>query len=267
MNSVLLTGANGRIGKVLREGLRGVVPLLRVTELTPLSEAQPGEELQYADLTKMDECERVMAGIDCVVHMAGQAVEADWDAVLEKNIIAVYNVFEAARKQKVQRVIYASSHHAIGFYRRSRRIDNMVAPRPDSRYGVSKVFGEAMGRLYADKYGLSVACLRIGVHRPAPEDVRHLSAWISSRDITQLVRRCIEAPPFHYAMIYAVSKNSRSFWDNPDAKLVGYEPQDSADDYAEQLLSANVKEDPIAEPFQGGYYCPREFVGDPKRVD
>lgn len=267
MTNVLLTGANGRIGKVLRQGLRGVYPLLRVTDLAPVGTAAPGEEVQTGDLTRPEDAERLMAGIDCVVHMAGQSVEAAWPAILEKNIVAVYNVFEAARKQKVRRVIFASSHHAIGFYRRERVIDNTVPPRPDSHYGVSKAFGEALARLYADKYGLSVACLRIGVVRVKPEDVRHLSVWISPRDMIQLVRRCIEAPALHYAMIYAVSANKNSFWNNPDAKIVGYQPEDTADVYAAELLAASKGEDPVAAPFQGGYYCPPEFCGELSRID
>jgi uronate dehydrogenase len=267
MKNILLTGANGRIGKVLRQGLRGVYEKLRVSDVTPLGAANPGEDMQYADLTDPQEAERVMEGIDCVVHMAGQSVEADWPAILAKNISAVYNVFEAARRQKVKRVIFASSHHAIGFYRRERIIDNQVPPRPDSRYGVSKAFGEALGRLYADKYGLAVACLRIGVVRVKPEDVRHLSVWVSPRDMLQLVRRCIDAPAYHYAMIYAVSANSRAFWKNPAAELIGYRPEDSADTYAAELLAAAKPENPLAAPFHGGYYCPPEFCGDPSRID
>ncbi len=267
MKNILLTGAAGRIGKSLRENLRGAYPLLRVTDIALLGAAQAGEEVQQADLTDLEAVERVMDGIDCVVHMAAQGVEADWANVLNKNIVAVYNVFEAARKMKVKRVIYASSHHAIGFYRRSRVIDNTVAPRPDSRYGVSKVFGEALGRLYADKHGLSVACIRIGVCRVKPEDVRHLSVWVSYGDMARLVRACIGARDFHYLTIYGVSKNSCSFWKNPDAKLVGYEPADSADDYAAELLAAATPEDPLAAPFHGGYYCPREFSSDPSKID
>lgn len=267
MKNVLLTGANGRIGKVLRQALRGLYPLLRVTDLTPLGAAAPGEDVQTGDLTRPEEAERLMTGIDCVVHLAGQSVEADWPAILDKNIIAVYNVFEAARRRNVKRVIFASSHHAIGFYRRERIIDNRVPPRPDSRYGVSKAFGEALARFYADKYGLSVACLRIGVVRVKPEDVRHLSVWISPKDMAQLVRCCIDAPAIHYAMIYAVSANKNTFWNNPDAALVGYRPEDSADDYAAELLAAGKTEDPLAAPFQGGYYCPPEFSGEPSRID
>ena len=267
MKNVLLTGANGRIGKVLRQGLSGVYEVLRVSDLTPLGAAQPGEEVLHADLGNPQEAERVMEGIDCVVHMAGQSIEADWPTILAKNVSAVYNVFEAARKQNVKRVIFASSHHAIGFYRRDRVIDNQVPPRPDSRYGVSKAFGEALGRFYTDKYGLSVACLRIGVVRVKPEDVRHLSVWISQRDMIQLVRRCIEAPVYNYAMIYAVSANSRAFWKNPDAELIGYRPEDSADTYAAELIAAAKPENALAAPFQGGYYCPPEFCGDPSRID
>ena len=141
-----------------------------------------------------------MAGIDCVVHLAGMPVEAAWEKVLPLNIEGCYNVFEAARRAGVKRIIFASSNHAVGFHRRERFIDTNVVPRPDTRYGVSKVFGEALGRLYADKYGLSVACLRIGsfLTPDRPTEARQLLTWISHRDMVQLVRRCIDYPDLSF---------------------------------------------------------------------
>ena len=165
-----------------------------------------------------------MEGIDVVVHMGGRGTEAEWEVIHEKNIVGTYNVFEAARRQKVRRVIYASSHHAVGFYRRSNTLDLSVAPRPDGPYGVSKVFGEALGRMYADKHGMSVVSLRIGAFRQKPEDIRHLSVWLSPRDCLQLIIKCIEAPDLHYAVIYGISNNTRSIWDNSGAALIGYKP-------------------------------------------
>src|SRR5258707_11240541 len=132
-----------------------------------------------------------MADIECGVHLAGASVESPWDRVLPLNIEGCYKTFEAARRQGVKRVIFASSNHAVGFHRRERFIDNTVLPRPDTRYGVSKVFGEAVGRLYAHKYGLSVACLRIGPFRTPdrPIEARHLLTRISQPGMVELVRR------------------------------------------------------------------------------
>jgi nucleoside-diphosphate-sugar epimerase len=141
------------------------------------------KEAITADIRDIAAIEKAMDGIDCVVHLAGASVESPWDKVLPLNVEGCYNTFEAARRQGVKRVIFASSNHAVGFHRRERFMDNTVVPRPDTRYGVSKVFGEAVGRLDADKYGLSVACLRIGTFRTPdrPIEARQLLTWISRR--------------------------------------------------------------------------------------
>ena len=173
---ILITGAAGNIGQVLRVGLRGSYPLVRLSDITPLGKAKQSEELCCVDIRNMDALEKSMEGIECVVHLAGIPGEDSWDQILPMNIEGCYNVFEAARRQRVKRVVFASSNHAVGFHPRRRFIDNTVEPRPDGRYGVSKVFGEAVGRLYADKYGLSVACLRIGTFRTPdrPSEARQL---------------------------------------------------------------------------------------------
>src|SRR5580692_1889913 len=231
---VLITGAAGQIGDALRKGLRGSYSLIRLADIAPLGTAEAGEEIQSADIRDIPALEKAMTGIDCVMHLAGQPEEAEWEKVLSLNIEGCYNVFEAARRQGVKRVVFASSNHAIGFHRRERFIDNMVAPRPDSRYGVSKVFGEALGRLYADKHGLSVACLRIGTFRnpDRPADARQLLTWISHRDMVQLVRRCIDYPHYHFVIIYGVSNNLRSRWDNSNVRFLGYRPQDDSEMFA-----------------------------------
>src|SRR5690349_20194276 len=143
MKRILITGAAGQIGTALRRGLRGSYPLIRLLDVMPLGSPETGEELVSADICDMPAIEQAMAGIDCVVHLAGASVESPWDKVMPLNIEGCYNVFEAARRHGVKRVVFASSNHAVGFHRRERFIDNTVVPRPDTRYGVSKVFGEA----------------------------------------------------------------------------------------------------------------------------
>ncbi len=269
MTRILITGAAGQIGVALRQGLRGAYSLVRLLDVAPLGAAQAGEEVVAADIRDMPALENAMTGIDCVVHLAGASVESPWDKVLPLNIEGCYNVFEAARRHGVKRVIFASSNHAIGFHRRERFIDNTVVPRPDSRYGVSKVFGEAVGRLYADKYGLSVACLRIGTFRnpDRPNDARQLLTWISHRDMVQLVRRCIDHPDYHFVIVYGVSNNLRSRWDNTNAKFLGYRPEDDSEKFAAEILAKGEKENEIAAQFHGGFYTPMEFAGDPSRID
>jgi uronate dehydrogenase len=267
---VLLLGAAGGIGGAVREGLAGRYGLMRLADIVPLTRAGEDEDCVRADLLDMASLVSAMAGIDCVVHMAGVPVEPEteaWDKVLPANIVGVHNLFEAARLAGVKRVIFASSHHAVGFHRRGSPMTATVAPRPDSYYGVSKVFGEAMGRMYADKFGLQVASLRIGAYRPEPSDLRQLAVWVSPRDMVELVRCCIEAPDFSYVTAWGVSANTRNFWDNREAEILGYVPRDNAEDWAESILASSPSEDPVAAPFQGGWYCAKDFVGDPERVD
>jgi uronate dehydrogenase len=176
-------------------------------------------------------------------------------------------VFEAARRQGVRRVVYASSHHAVGFYRRARVIDQNVVPRPDGIYGVSKVFGEAVGRLFADKHGLSVACLRIGAFRETPTDRLLLYVWLSPRDAVHLVQCCIDAPDYHFITVYGISDNARSGYRNKDLDFLGYKPQDKAEDYAVDIMRAPDTEDPISRQFHGGMYTPMGFDGDTARIE
>jgi len=222
-----------------------------------------------ANLENMGACENMMLGIDCVVHLGGVAFEDSWERILPANIAGCYNVFEAARRQHVKRVIFASSNHAVGFHRREHIIDASVVPRPDTRYGVAKVFGEALGRLYADKYGLSVASLRIGTFRnpDRPDNARHPLTRISHRDIVLLVRRAIDHPDYHYVVVYGVSNNKRSRWDNSSADFLGYRPEDDSEIYADEVLAKGEVENEISAQFHGGFFCPMEFVGDTDRIE
>jgi uronate dehydrogenase len=268
MKRILITGAAGKIGNALRQGLRDNYSLIRLADIASLDRSAAGEELATTDVRDMAALEKAMVGIECVVHLAGVPEEAAWDQVLPLNVEGCYNVFEAARRCGVKRVIFASSNHAVGFHRRERFIDNTVDPRPDSRYGVSKVFGEALGRLYADKHGLSVACLRIGTFRTPdrPVDARQLLTWISHRDMVQLVRRCIDHPNYHFVTVYGVSNNLRSRWDNTNVKFIGYRPEDDSEIFAAEILALGIKENEIAAQFHGAHYCPMEFTGDTAQI-
>lgn len=267
MKNVLITGAAGRIGSALREGLRNVYPLLRLADVRPLAAAAAREECVTADLADFAAVRSMMDGIDCVVHFGGVPREGPWAAILEHNVVGTYHAFEAARQRGVKRVIFASSNHVIGYYRTARSVGVDEPPRPDSRYGVSKVFGEALGRLYADKHGLSVACLRIGSFRPRPENARQLATWVSPRDLTQLVRCCIDAPDYRYLIAYGVSANTRSRWLNPAAGVLGYRPRDNAEDFAAGLAGQpSAAGDPAAE-FHGGEFCGLEFTGDINAIE
>lgn len=267
MKRVLITGAGGEIGSAARAGLFGQYPSLLLLDVKPQAPARAGEILLTADITDPGATRSALQDVDCVVHLAGIPREDTWDTILPNNIVGTYNVFEAARVNGIRRVIFASSNHAVGYHRVARSIGIDVQPRPDSRYGVSKVFGESVGRLYADKYGLEVACLRIGSYRERPADARQLSTWISPRDMVELIRRCVDAPAYHYLVIYGVSANKRSRWLNPDADIVGYRPQDDAEAYAAEIANRTAPAgDPAAE-CHGGPFCALEFAGDLSKID
>jgi uronate dehydrogenase len=255
---VLITGAAGLIGREARARLAGRYDLMRLTDIAAMDPAGPGEECVIADLTDLPAMERLMDGIDCVVHLGGMSVELKekaWETALPANIAGTYNVYEAAHRAGVRRVVYASSHHAVGYHRRARTLDASVVPRPDSFYGVSKVAGEALGRLYADKFGMSVVNLRIGACREKPTDLRHLSVWISLRDMVELLRCSIEAPLLHHVIAYGQSANTRAIWDNHEAAVLGYRPVDNAEDHAAEVLAHGEPEMDGAKPFHGGWYC------------
>src|SRR5215217_6893956 len=207
MNRVLVTGAAGGIGSRLRTLLKGVYPDLRLSDLKTPSDLAPDERFIRADLAVMSEVEKAVEGVQGVVHLGGFSVEGPWDTILNANIIGCYNLFEAARRAGVERIVFASSNHAIGFYPRQRRIGVDAPVRPDSRYGVSKAFGEAVAALYAFKYGLRVTCLRIGNVADAPVDRRRLSIWIKPEDLVQLIRIGLEHPDIRYEIFYGASDN------------------------------------------------------------
>lgn len=178
MSDVLLTGAAGEIGSVLRKGLSGRIPPMRLTDQRTIDGLESWENFRLARLECFEDIADSMEGIDAVIHMGGKAQEGNWDEVLSANILGTYNVFEAARQKGVKRVVFASSHHVIGYHRRGEMLGVNAPLRPDSRYAVSKIFGEALGRLYADKHGMSVICLRIGSFQSKPLNERMLSTWI-----------------------------------------------------------------------------------------
>src|SRR5215467_5143004 len=233
MARILLTGAAGDIGTRLRKILKPVYPQLRVSDVKEPIDLGADEEFVPAELSRIEEVERAVDGVDGVIHLGGFSVVGLWDTILQSNIIGCYNLFEAARRKGVKRIVFASSNHAVGFYPRHHHIGVDVAVRPDSRYGVSKAFGEAMGALYADKYGLRVLCIRIGNVNDRPIDHRRLSIWVDPDDLAQLVRIGLEHPDLRYEVVYGVSDNERSWWDNETAFRLGYRPKSRGEDHRE----------------------------------
>ena len=264
MKTVLITGAAGDVGTHLRRELAGRYNL-RLSDLRSIGNLAKGETFVKGDVGSLKDMLKVTRGVDAIVHLGAYSVEADWDTILRANIDGTYNVFEAARRNGVKRILFATSNHAMGFYRRDQTIDHRVYPKPDSRYGVSKVFGEALGSLYSDKYGLEVFNMRIGNVNPRPVDKRRLSIWISPRDIAQLVTIGIEHPDIRFEIVYGISGNQRAWYDNSNAQRLGYRPQDDSERWAEELLRADKPGDPRVERYQGGTFVLAELGGDPSR--
>ena len=265
---IVFTGASGGIGTMTRPLLAKLYPGLVLSDRVKPKDLLASESFVAADLTRPGEIAALVKGADGIIHLGGHSVEGSWDQILQANIIGCYNLFEAARQAGVKRVIFASSNHAVGFYPRRRKIGTDVTVRPDSRYGVSKAFGEALGALYADKHGIAVTCLRIGNVGPCPLDVRRLSIWISPEDIVQLFRIGLEHPDIRFDILYGASDNEASWWDNSRARQLGYRPTGKAEDHRAQAEAAQAKigPDPVGDLFQGGTFCSAEFTNDVKRA-
>lgn len=258
----VLTGAAGRIAQRLRPELAPMLAELRVVDVIPVDAERPGEVATVADVRDQAALDVVFDGADGVLHLGGLSDEADFHDLTEVNIIGSYHVLEAARRQGVSRVVLASSNRLTGFYPTTTLVDPQMPPRPDSFYGVSKVATEALGRLYADKFGLRVACARIGSFEETPREGRHLSTWLSPADALAAFVAAMTAPDLTFAAFYAVSRNSRRWWDLRAGAEIGFEPQDDAEDYASGMPSDGQ---PGGNPPQSWPYTSPEFSLDRQR--
>jgi uronate dehydrogenase len=253
---LLLTGAAGGLGRVLRPRLKAYCDVLRLSDLADLGAAAAGEEVSQVPLQDAAAVHGLLAGVDAVVHLGGVSVEAAFDPILQANIVGTYNLYEAARKHGVKRVLFASSNHVTGFYRQDEVLDTHALPRPDGLYGVSKAFGENLARFYFDRYGIETACLRIGSSFAEPKDRRMLATWMSFDDLERLVVSCLTAPLVGYSVVYGMSNNRTQWWDNTKAKHLGYVPQDSSEPFraAVEARQAPLDYNDPAVLYQGGAF-------------
>ncbi len=268
MKKILMTGAAGVVGTFLRNEFRGRYHL-RLSDMTAIDDCGPDEEFVEADLSNLEATQNAVAGVEGIIHLGGNSVEGDWGTILNANIIGTYNLFESARIDGVKRVVFASSNHAIGFYERSQTIDHTDTLRPDTRYGLTKAFGESLASLYVDKYSAEVMSIRIGNVAEKPIDVRRLSIWISPRDIAQLVSIGLEYFDIKYEIVYGMSDNKRAWWDNSNALRLGYAPQDRSEDYAAEVLAEHSADtgDAVADAHQGGDFVTAESIIHPAKMD
>jgi len=251
---ILITGAQGSIGSMLRTSLRQPGRRLRLLDVTPLSPLEPGEnaELITGSFLDPETIAAACSGVRAIVHMGGLSHAGfSWPEYLEVNIHGTQVVADAARRAGAERVVYASSNHAVGFVP---LLDGGVVPdheypRPDSYYGVSKAASESLLSLYHDRYGLDVVCLRIGSYRERPFDRRSLWSWLSPGDCTRLVEAALTTPHPGFRVVWGVSANSRAAVSLEEGRALGYEPLDNAEDYADEILDNHVQWDDVGGPY------------------
>ncbi|MCG2591892.1 NAD(P)-dependent oxidoreductase [Ramlibacter sp. XY19] len=231
LGRLLLTGAAGGLGKELRGRLRARTSFLRVSDVAAMAPAQEGEEVVQCALEDRAAVHALLQGVDAVVHLGGVSTEQPFDQIVQANIIGVYNVYEAARKHGVKRLVFASSNHVTGYYRQDEVIDATMPVRPDGHYGISKAFGENLSRFYFDRYGIETVCIRIGSSFPEPADRRMLATWLSYGDLERLLVASLTAPVVGHTIVYGMSDNETVWWDNTPARHLGWRPQDSSEPF------------------------------------
>jgi uronate dehydrogenase len=255
--TLLLTGAAGYLGRQLAPGLMPLARRLRVSDLPgPLTVADlPADaDRKPCDLADGVAVHALLQGVDAIVHLGGVAVEGPWEPILQANIRGLHHLYEAARRQGVKRVVFASSNHVTGCYEQAQTIRPTDPPRPDGNYGLSKHFGEGIASLYWDRYGIETVCLRIGTALPRPPDRRALATWLSLPDLLRLVTAALTRPGVGFLVAYGISANTRRFYDSGAAwERLGYVPQDNAEVFAAEVEHLMQPEGP-QRIYQGGAF-------------
>jgi len=245
LKKIVLTGACGALGTVLREPLSKLAATLVSTDIAPAPESLlPNETFVQADLAERDQIEPLMEGAEMVVHFGSYVDEGPFETLLGPNFVGAYNIYESAYRAGVRRVIFSSSVHSVGMYRANEGIDLDARHRPDTFYGLAKCFTEDMARMYWEKRGLETVSLRIFFCTPEPANARALSTWLSYPDLVRLVTRAIDSSSVGYTEIFGISNNDRAQVSNAKASFLGYRPQDNAEDYADKVLGKGMTPDP-----------------------
>lgn len=254
---LLLTGAGGGIGKAIRTPIAAFAEQLRLSDLEgSLPDAPlPHEEIVACDLADKAAMDTLIEGCDAVIHMGGVSVERPFEQVLEANIKGVFNLYEAARRHDVKRIIFASSNHVTGFYRQDEKIDTLALRRPDGYYGLSKSFGEDMAQFYFDRYGIETVTIRIGSAFPEPVDRRMMASWLSYADLVEVIKCGLFTEDVGHTVVFGASNNQGSWWDNRHAAKLGFVPRDTSEVYRAQVEAQPkpAPTDPVAV-LQGGKF-------------
>lgn len=256
--TVLLTGAAGGLGTLMRELLPAYGYELRLFDMVPIEGAP---DAITADLSDREALREAVRGVDAIIHLAGISLEASFDKILAANIQGTFNLYEAAREEGVRRVVFASSNHAIGYTPRPGPGDPLIPldtpRRPDTFYGLSKSFGEDLAQLYRDRHGLETVSVRIGSCFREPTSVRMLSVWMSPADGARLFHAALTAEDVGHTVVYGSSANTRLWWDLTSARSLGYAPRDDSEPYAAALIAEQGELDPDNPDHAhiGGHFC------------
>lgn len=254
LKKLLLTGAAGGVGKSIRPLLNALAEEVVLSDIAEIDDPA-GHRFVRCDLADKDGVAKLVEGCDGIIHLGGVSVEKPFDLILQGNIVGLHNLYEAARKQGMPRIVFASSNHVVGYYRRDERIDNSVPPKPDSLYGVSKVFGEAIASMYWEKFGQETLSVRIGSCFDKPVNARMLATWLSHRDFIALCQRGFAAPRLGHTVVYGASANDEQWWDNRNAAFLGWQPQDSSAQWRVEVeTAADIKPTDPSTIYQGGAF-------------
>ncbi|WP_397453302.1 NAD-dependent epimerase/dehydratase family protein [Pseudomonas sp. NA-150] len=263
-NRLLLTGAAGGLGQVLRQRLRPFSKILRLSDISQMTPAlDESEEVQPCDLADKQAVDQLVEGVDAILHFGGVSVERPFEEILGANICGVFHIYEAARRHNVKRVIFASSNHVIGFHKQDQRLDAHSLRRPDSYYGLSKSYGEDVASFYFDRYGIETVSIRIGSSFSEPQNRRMMSTWLSFGDLTQLLECALYTPNVGHTVVYGVSDNQNVWWDNTFAAHLNYKAQDTSEVFREQVEAQPMPaaDDP-SMVYQGGAFVASGPFGD-----
>ena len=258
---VLLTGSSGSIGTLIRPLLADKYDEVILNSRSHLSDLRKNETAVYGDITDPDFLDSLVKGVDGIIHLAGLVgPDYSFEESLQPNFVSVYHLFEAAHRYRVQKVVYASTNHAVGFYERGTAVDNNSPPRADSWYGVTKACGEILASHAADKYGLDVMCIRIGYVEETVPDERRKHTWCSPRDLVSLIDLGLTGPQKGFQMVYGISNCPEPLFDNSYAESLGYRSADNSLDHLADPSLENARPDP-ANPehkYIGGYFAVRK---------
>jgi uronate dehydrogenase len=261
VTKVALSGASGNIGRLLRVELpkRGIA-LRSAGGRRPVEPLHPGEDVMHGDLRDPAVVDRLLESAEVLIHMAGTSVERPLPEIIDNNLVALREVYEGARRNKVRLVVTASSNHAFGMYASDAQIDISAPFRPDSFYGVSKVWGEAIARMYWEKHGIEGVALRIWSCEPRPLQFRHLSTWLGHDDTVQLIMCCINAQNVGFIPVWGISNNTRSYVRDVACERIGYQPRQNAEHYAEEILKQKNPLDAIGQKHMGGAFASADYT-------